>query len=119
MNSLTLCRPVLIALLSVCLISLSGCPGSEDVQAKKSIASSKGESDHMQISPEVIRREYKKVLKVGVPKEQVISAFGKGWPRGTNLVYNLGARSLGPDVETLIIDFDADDRLVQYRVDNG
>jgi outer membrane protein assembly factor BamE (lipoprotein component of BamABCDE complex) len=116
-------KPVQIIVLGILLTaaSIAGCfeadPGSQTVKP----AASKGESTPIPTSSTKKKslRYYKELLKVGMSRQEVINHLGNGWERGARIIYDLGSRSMGPDIDILTIEFDANDKLVQYRITRG
>ena len=64
-------------------------------------------------------RYYKESLKVGMSRQEVVEHLGEGWDIGERLIYDLGSRSMGPDTDILTIEFDGNDKLIQYRLTRG
>jgi hypothetical protein len=114
-------KPILFSILCLLLVpaAIGGCPGGNEKSQSVNPATSKGESPSLSATPKKSLRYYKEVLKVGMSKQEVVEHLGEGWKRGTRLIYDLGSRSLGPDTDILTIEFDDNDRLVQYRLSRG
>jgi outer membrane protein assembly factor BamE (lipoprotein component of BamABCDE complex) len=64
-------------------------------------------------------RYYKDLLKVGMSRQEVVEHLGEGWEQGSRLIYDLGSRSMGPDTDILTIEFDSNNKLIQYRLTRG
>jgi hypothetical protein len=110
---------VLCACLLLAAVAWGGCSGGKEKRQMDTQATSKGAANPMSAAQKKNLRSFEEVLEVGMSRQEIIQHFGKGWERGTRLIYDLGPRSLGPDTDTLIIEFNGNDKLVKYRVSRG
>jgi hypothetical protein len=110
---------VLLSCLLLTAVAVGGCSGEKEKRQTVTPATSKGASNPMSEAQKKNLRSFEEVLKVGMSRQEVVERLGDGWKRGTRLIYDLGPRSLGPDTDTLIIEFNGNDKLIKYRLSRG
>jgi outer membrane protein assembly factor BamE (lipoprotein component of BamABCDE complex) len=65
-------------------------------------------------------QSYTKSLQVGMTKQQVMEMYGPpDWEKGNRTAYSLGPRGLGVDIDSLIIEFDDNNKVTRFRLSRG
>jgi hypothetical protein len=114
-------KPMLITVLWLLFaaIVLIGCPGGNNNSQTVNLVTSKGDPESMSATLQKSLRDYEEILKVGMSRQEVVEHLGEGRESGNRLIYSLGSRSLGSDTDILTIEFNDNDRLIQYRLSRG